>query len=108
VQLAGSGITAIYTSEFQRTKQTAAPLAAALKVSVQTHPASDSAGLVQRIRTEHSDDVVLIVGHSNTLPDLMKLFGHGLLEKIEDGDFGSLFFLVPRTGQAPVVVRFRY
>jgi len=106
--LAGSGITAIYCSEFQRTKQTAEPLAAALKISIRPFPASDATGLVERLRTDHSGDVILVVGHSNTLPDLLKRLGHPAEETIADDDYGSVFVLLPREGQPPVVIRLRY
>jgi len=108
VLLARAEVAAVYASEYQRTRQTAEPLAAALNLPVQSFPAADSAGLAERLRTLHSDDVVLVVGHSDTLPDLMKLLGHPAVETIEDDDFGSVFVLVPRSGQPPLVVRLRY
>jgi broad specificity phosphatase PhoE len=58
------GITAIYTSQFQRTMKTAEPLARALKISPVSLPAADREGLFKRIQTEHREDVVLIVGHN--------------------------------------------
>ncbi len=106
--LAGSGITAIYCSEYQRTKLTAEPLAAALKIPIRTFPAANPAGLIERLRTDHSGDVVLVVGHSNTLPDLLKRLGHPAEETIADDDYSSVFVLLPREGHSPVVVRLRY
>jgi hypothetical protein len=49
-----------------------------------------------------------VVGHSNTLPDLLRCLGHPAAETIADDDFGSLFVLVPRPGLPPAVVRIRY
>ncbi|MCK7514723.1 MAG: uroporphyrinogen-III synthase [Desulfobacterales bacterium] len=83
-------------------------MADALKISIRPFPASDAAGLVERLRTDHSGDVILVVGHSNTLPDLLKRLGHPAEETIADDDYGSLFVLFPREGQPPVVVRLRY
>ncbi len=108
VLLARAGVTAVYVSEYQRTKQTAEPLAVALNLPVYSFPAADPAGLVERLRALYADDVVLVVGHSDTLPDLMQLLGHPAMETIEDDDFGNVFVLVPRGGQPPFVVRFRY
>jgi len=106
--LAGSGITAIYCSEYQRTKQTAEPLAAALKIPIRTFPASDPAGLVDQLRMAHADEVILVVGHSNTLPDLLKRLGHPVVETIADDDYGRIFVLIPRIEKTPVVVWLRY
>ena len=108
ILLARAGVTAVYASEYQRTKQTAEPLAVALNLPVYSFPAADPAGLSERLRTRHADDIVLVVGHSDTLPDLMKHLGHAVLETIEDDDFGSVFVLVSRGGQPPFVVRLRY
>ncbi|MHB8054012.1 MAG: phosphoglycerate mutase family protein [Candidatus Aminicenantales bacterium] len=106
--LAPAGVTTIYASEFRRTIETAEPLAAVLKITVQTFPAGDTAGLVEQLHLRHADEIVLVVGHSNTLPDLMKALGHPVTETIEDDDFGSLFILVPRPGLLPVVTRLKY
>jgi len=106
--LARVGITAVFCSEYLRTRQTADPLAAALKLPVQPHPAADPAGLVKKIRARHANDVVLIVGHSNTVPEILEIFGHPVLEPIEDDDYGSLFILIPESGQYPLVIRFKY
>jgi broad specificity phosphatase PhoE len=106
--LARAGVAAIYASEYRRTIQTAEPLAAALNIPVESFPAADPAGLAEQLRTRHPDDVVLVVGHSNTLPDLLRCLGHPAAETIADDDFGSLFVLVPRPGLPPAVVRIRY
>ena len=42
--LKDAGITAIYATQYKRTHQTAAPLAAALGVTVVTIPSADTAG----------------------------------------------------------------
>lgn len=107
-RLSEAGISAIYCSEYQRTRATAGPLAARLKIPIETCSAADTAGLVEKIRTAHAGDIVLVVGHSNTIPDLMKGFGHPAGEKIADDDFGGIFILVPQSDRPPVVIRLRY
>jgi len=106
--LAKTGISAIYCSEYQRTKLTAEPTAAALSLAIRVAPASDSAGLVERLRKDHAADTVLVVGHSNTLPDIMKRFGHPVEESIADDDYGNIFVLIPQEGKPPVLMRLRY
>lgn len=106
--LADAGINAIYASQYQRTVKTAEPLASSLKISVQTMPAADTKGLVARLRSQHKSDAVLVVGHSDTVPELLHLLGDPAVEPIEDYDFGNVFVVVPKGDGPPVVVRLRY
>jgi broad specificity phosphatase PhoE len=92
--LAKAGVDAIYVTRFQRTKDTAQPLADALHVT--PIEKSDTGELVADLK-QHTDDTVLVVGHSDTVPDVIKAFG-GPSVTIGDDDFGDLFVLVPATG----------
>jgi len=60
-------------------------------------PAADTNALVAAIRAQHPRDVVMIVGHSNTLPAIIKALG-GPDVTIADDDYGELFVLAPGTG----------
>ena len=95
--LAESGVTTIYTTEFLRTQNTAKPLAAKLGIAAQTVPADDLTGLVGKIKGAKPTDVVFVVGHSNTVPDIIKQLG-GPAVKIGDNEYDNLFILVPATG----------
>jgi broad specificity phosphatase PhoE len=106
--LAKAGVTAVYATQYQRTIQTARPLADAVKLQVQTMQADDTAGLVERLRTRHASDVVLVAGHSNTVPEILSRLGHTEAVTIPDDDFGNVYVVVPRPGSAPVVMKFRY
>src|SRR4029453_5154528 len=53
--LRDSKISVIYTTEFKRTQQTAAPLAKALRLTITTLPAANNAALVARLRTSRSE-----------------------------------------------------
>src|SRR5438105_11993732 len=66
--LADAGVTAIYTSEVDRTKQTAAPLAKLLKLTPVIIPAKETSALLNKLRAAPDNAVILIVGHSNTIP----------------------------------------
>ena len=106
--LATAGVTQVFVTKFQRTQLTAAPLAAALKLSPEVVDAATSAPIVERIRRDHPNGVVLVVGHSNTVPALIKEFGHPDPVTIADDEYDSLFILFPRGTAAPSVVRLRY
>jgi len=102
--LKDAGITAIFVTEYKRTKQTAAPLAASLRVTPTTVPASDAAGLARALGAASGN--VLVVGHSNTLPDAIKALGITAPVTIADAEFDNLFVVV--RGATPTLVRLRY
>jgi phosphohistidine phosphatase SixA len=63
-----TGIAAIYVSEARRTRETAAPVAARTGVEPQVIEAERHARLLRRLKWRHRSEVVLVVGHSNTVP----------------------------------------
>ena len=75
--LAGSRLDAAYATQFKRTRQTAAPAAAAAGVEVKVRPidgsnsATYAADLARDLRALPSGSVVLVVGHSNTVPGIV-------------------------------------
>jgi broad specificity phosphatase PhoE len=90
--LAKSGLSAIYTSEAARTQQTAAPTASLLGITPTAVAAADVAGLVSTIRSEHSAQTVMVVGHSNTVPQIIAEFG-GPAVTIGENEFDNLYVL---------------
>jgi 2,3-bisphosphoglycerate-dependent phosphoglycerate mutase len=102
--LADAGITAIYTTEFKRTQQTAAPLAKLLGISPTVVKSTDAAALVKDIRSQKGN--VLVVGHSNTIPDIVKSLGIDSSVTIGDDDFDNLF--VVTAAARPTLVRLHY
>lgn len=107
--LAGAGVTTIYTTEFRRTRQTAAPLAAALGLAPVVVSGTTAASTVEetmrRIRAHGPEDVILVVGHSNTVPMLLQALGHADSVSIADDQYGDLFVVVPVGEGSPVVLR---
>ena len=104
--LATADIRSIFTSEYRRTRQTAAPLAQKLKLAPVMSAAKDPEPLIAQVRKLKTN--VLIVGHSNTIPDLIKKLGVTTEVKIGDDDFDDLFLVVrPATGP-PTLVRLKY
>ena len=89
-KLGDAGITAIFATQYQRTQKTAAPLAARLKLPVQTHAADDTAGLVELLRKQ---DRALVVGHSNTLPEIARAFGVTI--EVPDEEYDGFYVILP-------------
>lgn len=101
--LGEAGVGAIYTTEYRRTKATAASLAARANVSPEVVPAVQLAALIEKIKG-HANDTVFVVGHSNTVPQIIKALG-GPEVAIGDAEYSNLFIWVPATG---TLTRLRY
>jgi phosphohistidine phosphatase SixA len=97
-------ITAIYATEFKRTQQTAAPLAKALGLTVKIVTSKTQAGLLKQLKASKSN--VLVVGHSNTVPEVIKGLGVATPVTIGDEEFDNLFLVTP--GTHPSVLRLHY
>jgi broad specificity phosphatase PhoE len=106
--LKDAGLTAIYVSEFQRTMQTAEPLAQALQIEPTRLPRGDIEGLINRLRTQHADGRVLIVSHSLTIPHVLKAFGHPEEVVIQREEYDRLFVIVPKPAGPPLVFGLRF
>jgi probable phosphoglycerate mutase len=107
--LAKSGITSIYTTPFTRTRNTAAPLATALNVTpieVKTGP-TYAADVVAKIRALPAGSTVLVVGHSNSTPNVMKALGIANPPSIDDAtEFDNLFIVT--LAEEPRLVVLKY
>ncbi|MDQ1593244.1 MAG: hypothetical protein QOG71_3871 [Pyrinomonadaceae bacterium] len=86
--LGSAGVRAVYTSTFVRTQETAQPLAS-LK-ALQPVRLDQAAQLRQDILSRHAGKVVLVVGHSDTGPELIRLLGGGGF-RIGEREFDRLF-----------------
>src|SRR6187397_1246814 len=69
------GISSIYTTQFKRTVQTAAPLADLLKLKHVAYEQTDVDGVVKEIQQKHPKEVVMVVGHRSTVPKILEQFG---------------------------------
>lgn len=105
----GAGrLDAIYVTTTRRTQQTAAPLAARLHLVPLVLSATDVTGSAGRMLREHRGGTVLWVGHSNTLPQLVRELSGKQIEPIPEDDYGEIYVLsVPRFGAASLV-RLKY
>jgi broad specificity phosphatase PhoE len=106
--LKDSGIGHVYTTTLRRTVQTAAPLATALALKPTELPTTDLDALVARLQAATPQDRVLVVGHSNTLPEILKRLGVGDPITIADTEYDNLFIVIPQKGPRPIFVRLRY
>ena len=83
---------AIYSTDFIRTKQTAAPTATNRKIDITLYDAKNIN--FYKFKADNLGKTVLVVGHSNTIPDFVnKLINQDVYPTIEDATFGNLYIV---------------
>jgi len=92
-RLRNEPIAAIYVSDFRRTRQSVAPLAAQLGLTPIVYDPADTPALVARVRA--GPRPALIVGHSNTVPDIVEQLGGARPGPLVHEDFGDLWTIAP-------------
>ena len=106
--LKDAGVSAIYATQWQRTQQTVAPLAAALKLPVATVQSKDIDALVAALRTTHANGVVVVAAHSDSAPKIVAALGAANAITIAHEEYDNLFVVVPGAGPTPTFLRLRY
>jgi phosphohistidine phosphatase SixA len=102
----GAGrLDAIYVSATLRSRSTAAPLAARLGIAPVVAAADDPQGLARRVLRENSGRRVMVIGHINTVPEIVAaLAGRSDIPSIDEQDFATMYVVsVPRIGRANLV-----
>ena len=94
--LSDAGIQAVYSTQFARTRETATPVAVRLGLQVTITPIEGGlepfvAAFTDRLAEEHAGQSVLVVGHSNTLPALIKALGVADAPSLTEEDYDDLF-----------------
>lgn len=95
--LAGKGVTAIFATQTLRAMQTAAPLASRTGVPITPYDPGDPQALVTTIASNNTG-AVLIVGHSNTVHDLVDRLGGTPPPPLSEHDYGRVFVIDEKGG----------
>ena len=101
-----AGVSAIITTQFVRTKSTAAPTAAALGITPEVVTASGAthAQDVAAAIRKHAGQTVLVVGHSNTVPAIIAALGAPEPPPICDEAYDNLYIVtIPPSGPAKLI-----
>jgi phosphohistidine phosphatase SixA len=117
--LAGAGVKAIYTSQYLRTKQTGEALAKQLGLTItpiplqmsQANPREVSEQAIAEITGkiyEHAGDAALVIGHSNTIPAVIKKLGGDVVPQIDEKKFDDLFVVIVYGKGKAKVVQMKY
>jgi len=90
--LADAHIQKIYTSDLQRTQQTAAPLAEQLHLKPVTIPLTKVNDLIEAIRSDRAANI-LVVWHDQTLPKILLALGAPEITPIGHTEYDRFFIL---------------
>ena len=98
-------IRTVITTEYKRTRQTGGPVATAAGVPLTVTDSKDVAGLLKKVKSSTGN--VLVVGHTNTLPEILK--GLGVTEPITiaEDEFDSFFVVTLAAPSSFVRLRYR-
>ncbi len=87
--LKDAGAVAIFATEFTRTQQTAEEVRRATGAAITIVPAKETAALLEKLKAVQGNAVV--IGHSNTLPEILKALGVEKPVTIADDEYDNLF-----------------
>jgi phosphohistidine phosphatase SixA len=108
--LGNVAVDSIYSTPFVRTRQTVQPLATdkGLKV-IEYATTKPYEQFVKEVLAANRGKVVVIVGYSNTVPDILKvLSNNSFAVTIEDNQFDNLFIVSRPDKLKPSVLRLKY
>jgi broad specificity phosphatase PhoE len=107
--LGDAGLTAVYSTPFRRTMDTAKPVADRARVPIQTYDPRDQDAMQAFIQTLRSGPGrILVVGHSNTTPALVQSLGGDPVATMPETEYDRLYIVtIGRDGAvSSVMLRF--
>ena len=104
-----AGIDAIYATGFKRSTETAALLSERLDLPINTYDANDTETVLEEILKNHKGKIILVVGHSDTLPELIANLGASKkVPPIARDEFDNIYIIsIPWFGKTKTI-RLRY
>lgn len=102
-ELKGQKIDTIFSTDYKRTKLTGFPLADITGINIKTYEPSKAAVLVKSLKENASGKKILIIGHSNTVLELIEAFGAKRpVPTISDNEYDYLFSLTVKGDKVDV------
>ena len=107
--LKDAGISAVVSTQYQRTRLTAAPIAAKLGLTTEIIDArATPRATADSILARHRGQTVLVVGHSNTVPAMVAALGAPQPAEICDAGYDNLFVVTVPAAGTPTVTRMHF
>lgn len=103
--LGNVSLDAVYSTDYNRTRQTAQPTAIDKLLSTTIYNPSNLGSFVDGVLASHRGGAVLVLGHSNTTPSLLNvLLGSTVYTNLPDAEYDNLFLVtVAEKGRAKVL-----
>lgn len=98
--LENRNIQKIWSSDFKRTRDSAVPLAQKLGIEIFYYDPRKQQDFVEKLT--NAEENALVVGHSNTIPELASLLCHCEVEIMEDTQYERAFQIVRLDGVTEV------
>ena len=104
-----AGVDAVYSTSFRRTEETVRPIADALGLPVNSYDAADTEAIMEHIVREHKGKIILVAGHSNTVPVLIGNMGASKkVPEIAENEYDNIYIVsIPWFGKTKTI-RLRY
>jgi len=104
-----AGVDAIYSTPYKRTIETARPLAEALNLPINRYDPDDNEAVLGKILKEHKGKIILVVGHSDTIPGLIADLGASKkVPPIDEMEYDNIYVVsIPWFGKTKTI-RLRY
>ncbi|MEM6512326.1 MAG: phosphoglycerate mutase family protein [Pseudomonadota bacterium] len=104
-----AGIDAVYATPYRRAQETAQPVADALGLPITAYDAADTEQVLDDILDRHKGKIVLVVGHSDTIPNLIANLGASKnVPPIADNEYDNIYLIsIPWFGKTKTI-RMRY
>lgn len=98
------GFDVIITSDALRTQETGGIIANVLGLETHALPKGDVAGLVDSLEFDHEEEIVLIVAHAETIPQILEYMG--VLENvtIDQSEFANLFIVLKSSSDSSTYI----
>lgn len=108
-RLVDEPLVAVYATDYRRTRQTAGPAAKAHGVVVSVYDAQlHATALASQLHAAHTRGTVLVVGHSNTVPEIVAALSGTVVPAIADDEFDRLYRIDIKADGEATLLQDRY
>jgi broad specificity phosphatase PhoE len=100
-----AGIDAIYATPFKRAQETGKPLAEALNLPINSYDETDRESVLETILRNHKGKIILVIGHSDTLPELIANLGASKkVPPINEFEYDNIYIIsIPWFGKTKTI-----
>lgn len=100
-----AGIDAVYATYYRRSQETAQPIADALDIPINTYDADDTEQVLDDILSDYKGKIILVVAHSDTLPELIANLGASKkVPPIARDEFDNIYIIsIPWFGKTKTI-----